>query len=226
MPAHRSSAEAEIRDAVVARLRVLRPDARIMHEINSCLGGNRIDVLAVSPADIVAVEIKSKKDKLDRLPAQIKAMQGVAHVAVSALHEKFCPENLGSLHYCDYERSGEFYRRDRPKEAGYSKVWAYAGVKAKTYRSYRTSLFRWDLPDVAVQKPLPADAIHILWSDELRWLCSKLRIDAPKRSNNQRLKNSIRWLATGGEVTRGICAALRRRECVEADSAISDEWRP
>ena len=34
MPAYRSSAEAEVRDAVVARLREIRPDARIMHEIN------------------------------------------------------------------------------------------------------------------------------------------------------------------------------------------------
>lgn len=226
MPAYRSSAETEIRTAVVARLRELRPAARIIHEINNCLGGNRLDLLAVSPAEIVAVEIKSKKDKLDRLPAQIEAMQGVAHVAVSALHEKFCPEKPGSLYYCDYERSGEFYRRDRPKEAGYSKVWAYAGVKAETYRISRHSLFRWDLPELAVQKPLPADAIHILWSEELRWLCSKLRIDAPKRANTQRLKNNIRWMATGGEVTRGICAALRRRDCIEADPIIDDEWRP
>ncbi|WP_278118673.1 hypothetical protein [Mesorhizobium sp. WSM4887] len=72
MPAYRSSAEAEIRDAAVARLRQRRPNARIIHEINvSSNGPNRIDVLAVDRAEIIACEVKSAKDKLDRLPAQL-----------------------------------------------------------------------------------------------------------------------------------------------------------
>ena len=65
MPAYRSEAEADVRDAVVARLRTIRPDARIMHEVNcSLFGPNRIDVIAVSPQEIISVEVKSAKDKL------------------------------------------------------------------------------------------------------------------------------------------------------------------
>lgn len=224
MPAYRSSAEAEIRTAVVEKLRDYRPEARIIHEINTCLGGNRIDVLAVSPADIVAVEIKSKKDKLDRLKDQIEAMRGVAHCVVAALHEKFCPEKVSNQHYYDYERSGAFYRRDRPDEAMFSKVWAYAGVKAETYSTRRHSLFRWELSDPALQNPLPGDALHMLWADELHWLCSRLGLNVPKRSTKYFMVTNIRWNATGRDITRGVCAALRRRRCIEADPVIEDDW--
>lgn len=71
MPAYRSEAEREVREAVVARLRLIRPDARIINEINASAFGNRIDVMAVSRTEIISVEIKSKKDKLSRLPKQI-----------------------------------------------------------------------------------------------------------------------------------------------------------
>src|SRR6056297_3623333 len=92
MPAARSEAEAEIRDAVVAKLRRTRPDARIIHEINMAGGTNRADVMAVSPAEIITVEIKSEKDKLDRLPDQIATMRKCSHITVAALHRKFMPE--------------------------------------------------------------------------------------------------------------------------------------
>lgn len=89
MPARRSDAEGEIRTDVVAWLRASRPLSRIIHEINVCEGGNRIDVIAVGAAEIIAVEIKSELDKLDRAPAQITAMRGVAHHVYTALHKRF-----------------------------------------------------------------------------------------------------------------------------------------
>ncbi|WP_292173967.1 hypothetical protein [Mesorhizobium sp.] len=85
MPAYRSSAEADIRDAAVAKIRQRRPNARIIHEINvSSHGPNRIDVLAVDRAEIIACEVKSAKDKLDRLPAQVASMFGAAHHVIAA----------------------------------------------------------------------------------------------------------------------------------------------
>lgn len=92
MPAARSEAETEIRDRVVTKLRRARPEARIIHEINIGGGKNRADVMAVSPAEIITVEIKSEKDKLDRLPAQIKTMRQCSHITIAALHRKFMPE--------------------------------------------------------------------------------------------------------------------------------------
>lgn len=42
MPAYRSEAEGEVRQAVVEYLRIQRPNARIIHEINSSYGGRRV----------------------------------------------------------------------------------------------------------------------------------------------------------------------------------------
>ena len=92
MPAYRSDAEGEIRDAVVQKLRMIRPNARIMHEINILNGVNRVDVMAVDVAEIISVEIKSEKDKLARLADQMAAMRRVLQVAVAAADRKISAE--------------------------------------------------------------------------------------------------------------------------------------
>lgn len=93
MPAYRSDAEAEVRDAVVSRLRAIRPVARITHEVNCAVWGpNRIDVVAVSLSEIISIEVKSARDKLTRLPAQSESMRGMSHHVIAALHEKFLVE--------------------------------------------------------------------------------------------------------------------------------------
>lgn len=57
-----------MRDKVEAWGRLRWPDARVVHELvcSDC----RIDVAFVRPEDLIAVEIKSSKDKLDRLEKQ------------------------------------------------------------------------------------------------------------------------------------------------------------
>lgn len=68
-----SNAEERIRAKVVALLRHLYPDARIIHELDlQC--GVRVDLAAVTPAEIILAEIKSERDTLTRLPRQAKAM--------------------------------------------------------------------------------------------------------------------------------------------------------
>ena len=157
MPAYRSSAEAEIRDAVVARIREQRPNARIIHEINvSTYGPNRIDLIAVDAAEIIAVEIKSAKDKLDRLPAQIEAMKRVAHHVIYAIHEKFLVEYPTNRHVAHYERDGAFYMRDLPEPYRYShrgEAWIYPEGRKPVGVS--GAAHGWRFPDMAPQTPLP-----------------------------------------------------------------------
>lgn len=219
MPAYRSSAEAEIRDAVTARLREQRPNARIIHEINvSSYGPNRIDVLAVDVAEIIAVEIKSAKDKLDRLPAQLAAMQAVAHHAIFAIHEKFLVEYRTNPHVAHYERDGVHYILDLPEPFRYSsrsEAWIYPeGQKPVGVSS---AAHRWRFPDSVPQTPLPPGALGLLWSEELRWLCRKFNLSVGKRPNMQFMSNALRWHCNGRELTQGVCLALRTRECIEAD---------
>lgn len=226
MPAYRSSAEADVRTAVVDRLRQRRPDARIIHEINvSTYGPNRIDVLAVSPAEIIAVEIKSAKDKLDRLPKQIESMKGCAHHVIAALHEKFLVEKETGPHAAHFERDGKFYLKTLPDGMShYSSrlsYWVFPELRRALPSASHDFLERWQMPPQQFEAALPAGAINLLWRDELAWLCGSLGIAAGRRSTMPEMVAALRWHCNGRELTKGICAALRRRGCVEADPAVA-----
>lgn len=207
MPAYRSAAEAEIREAVVSKIRMERPGYRIIHEINARDFGNRIDVLAVGPAEIIAVEIKSEKDKLDRLPAQIAAMRGAAHHTIAAIHEKF----LVPAPWAKGDKTVQ-----EPAEARGATVWAYP--ETNVGRTFGCA--KWGFPRQAVTEPLPGDAIHMLWRAELHELCNRLYVSLGKRPNMAQMVNALRWNCTGSELTKGICTMLRARKCIEADPEI------
>ncbi|MEP9389629.1 NERD domain-containing protein [Mesorhizobium sp. KR9-304] len=225
MPAYRSQAEADIRDAVVARIRERRPQARIIHEINvSTYGPNRIDLIAVDRAEIIAVEIKSEKDKLDRLPAQMTAMKAVAHHGVAALHEKFLVEQVTNQWSAHCERDGAFYMRTLPDGLKYSdSAWVYPERRRAMPGADHDHLASWRFPPQNLDTALPWDALDLLWRAELYELCGALRISANSRSTMTDMSRQLRWLCTGRELTRGICALLRARRCIEADPAIEGE---
>lgn len=205
MPAYRSSAEADIRAPVVAHLRLMVPGCRIIHEINAASFGNRIDVLAVGDARMVAVEIKSAKDKLDRLPDQVKAMKTVTREVFAAIHEKF----LHVQHSLVYP----------PDEARGSLVWVYPRTRRVGHvdcsEEWRIK-DRWQKSMVC----LPPGAINMLWREELHNI---LRVIGESRFSKLDMGESIdriRWRMTGEQTTKAICAALRARDCKEADPPI------
>jgi hypothetical protein len=225
MPAYRSDAEGEVRTAVVERLRQIRPTARIMHEVNACAFGNRIDVLAVDRAEIIAVEIKSAKDKLDRLPDQLKAMKGCAHHVIAALHEKFLvPREVGA-HAAHYERDGKFYVGEAPRELGWGyDPWIYPLRRRCIDPSWRhDGISAWGDPGPTIQVPLPSSALDMLWRDELLEMCGRFGVCVPKRPTMSHMLPALRWQLSGRDLTLGICAALRARKCIEADAPV--EWR-
>jgi hypothetical protein len=226
MPAYRSSAEADVRDAVVARLRQSRPEARIIHEINcSTYGPTRIDVLAVSPDEIIAVEVKSAKDKLDRLPKQIASMKGCAHHVIAALHQKFLVEKSTNKWAAHFERDGHFYLRAVPPdiEASGVSVWIFPETRRAMMGVVEGGfdhMASWQMPQRRFDNALPGSAIDILWRDEMAWLCGKLGIATGRRSTMTDMAAALRWNCSGRELTKGVCAALRSRHCVEADPII------
>lgn len=223
MPAHRSTCEADVRDAAVARLRVIRPTGRIIHEIqNACNGPNRIDLLCVTASEVIAVEVKSAKDKLDRLPQQIKAMTGSAHHVIAALHEKHLISN--EKYYSNHVKfHGECRPRiahllNPPDEARGAEVWAWPEAGAERNRTYGCA--RWQEPKQAIMTPLPHAALDMLWQAELWQLCGELGILSRKANTRPVMMTQIRWAATGADITKGICRVLRRRKCCEADPPI------
>lgn len=214
MPAYRSPVEAEIRDPVVARLRELMPAARIIHEIQSaCQGPTRIDVLAVTPDRIAAVEIKSSRDKLDRLPAQLEAMQRCAHHPIVALHAKH-------FEVTETPRAGTWV--SAPKAAGYGVVWGFDLPQARGAEQYQ----RHEIHDRFAKWRAcpPAGAVDMLWRDELRAIVA--RRDLSSRTSKLTIPELIDllcWNLTGADVTREVCAALRARRCPEADPEMFDQ---
>ena len=191
MPAYRSDAEGEVRQAVVKRLRQIRPSARIMHEVNVSSFGNRVDVLAVDRAEIIAVEIKSAKDKLDRLKDQVAGMKRCAHHVVAAVHEKFD-------------------QREVRERLGYSNsLWWFPGDPQY-----------WQEPPAWPTIPLPSAALDMLWRDELLTMCGKYSVCVGKRPTMGHMIPALRWQLSGRDLTLGICAALRARRCIEADDHI------
>lgn len=67
---HSSPEEWAMREAVMAWGRKRWPDVRVLHEL--VLGERRIDLLFVAHHDLVAVELKSSRDRLDRLDGQLR----------------------------------------------------------------------------------------------------------------------------------------------------------
>ena len=211
MPAYRSAAEADIREPVVSRLRELLPNARIIHEIQSaCQGPTRIDVLAVTPDRIAAVEIKSSKDKLDRLPAQLSAMRGCAHHPIVALHRKFFAVK-------ETPNAGTWI--NAPEEAGYGVIWGFDLPHVHAAEQYiRHDLQgRWQKWMVCP----PPGAVKMLWREELREIASRRTLHrSTSRLTIPELIDVLTWNLTGAQITGEVCAALRARKCVEADPEI------
>ncbi|NOU05345.1 MAG: NERD domain-containing protein [Hyphomicrobiaceae bacterium] len=210
----RSDAETEIRTAVVERLRLLRPNARICHEVNSgSFGPNRFDVVAVDEAEIIAVEIKSAKDKMDRAPKQIKSMLAVAHHTIIAIHECHLIEQETNVHAAGYCRTdGKHYLLEPPPEAAGATVWVYPERWRSPFGENG-----WKSPELRHQRALQSGALHLLWRAELATLCDELLVSRGPRSTMPQMINALWWHANGHELTRGICRALRRRKFAEAD---------
>ncbi len=195
MPAYRSSDEADVRNAIVAKLRSLRPKARIIHEINDG-GSNRFDLLAVTETEIIACEIKSKKDTLDLFPAQQKAMNAMAHQTIVGFHEKHSEGIKGIAKFT-------------------TKQWAFPEPDGDWF-------CKWNLDTESLQTTVPPAALNAIWKDELLQMCSRFRISATSRSRCTDMRRDLAWFLTGKELTLGVCAALRTRNCVEADPPIPD----
>ncbi len=210
MPAYRSSDEAEVRDAAVSRLRSLRPTARIIHEINNgCI--NRVDVLAVSKTEIIALEVKSKKDTLDLLDGQIKGMSLIAHHTILAVHESLLDEVVTNQWAARAERDGAFYRRVSPVLSGRrAELWVYPELPRDQWRG----------PNDTLNEVLPASALEMIWKDELITLCHHNRLPTNTRTRAYDMRRMLLWNCSGRDLVTGICATLRARNCIEADPAI------
>lgn len=223
-----SAAEREIREAVVMRLRELMPSARIIHELNVAgQGSNRIDVAAVAQHAIVAVEIKSERDKLDRLEEQWRAFGACCHKVIVAAHRKhfkewradwWGAETLSVLHLNHPLFYGEksYWRHDED-------VWLYP----RPARGQPPLGSVWTMPREiglsdagAPTQPRASAMLGMLWASELRTECARHGITFDSRTNMSHLVGTMVWHMTGREICAAVCRQLRSRNFAEADPAI------
>jgi hypothetical protein len=186
-----SEAERYLRGLAVTRLRLLMPEARIVHELNVETGQCRVDLAAIAPDRLVFVEVKSRKDKLDRLPEQCRVFKPACHrLAVVYASEKW---DVGTIY--------------RATDYGCD-VWPEDGF------------LRWSLGS-GFHPPSTSAMLNLLWADELRDEASRAGFQPHKRESRSPLMHRLWSGLTGTEIVAAVCRQLRGRPFAEGDPAVA-----
>lgn len=226
----RSSAEVEIRDAVVARFRELWPGGRIVHEMNVDEGVNRVDVASITRDQLVMCEIKSERDKPLRLADQLHAFGPCCHALVAAAHESW------------FQSPGSRPKAVRRRVRGSNEIHSYTIDKALAspmadllgqfphwnvveweFPEPADSYRRWAVQPYQLHCPWPERLLHLLWREELYSACIEHRINAGSRATRS---DMVRWMLkalAGPAIEAAVCRQLRQRTFAEADAPIIDE---
>lgn len=198
-----SQSERDIRDAVVARARQLWPGARIIHELNVEHGSTRADVAAVTPDQLILFEIKSERDKLHRLSAQLRSFGPVAHAVIVAAHEKWCGGS--TLPNGDVGPIIGF--------AGHGELWRYPEPEGKFGLRY------WHEPHT-FHRPWAHRMLRLLWTDELRHVAAESGVKTTGTTPGYKLADQLALHLPGRDVELAVCRALRQRQFAEADAPV------
>lgn len=227
-----SEAEERIRVKAEAWLRQRCPDARIIHELVLEQGGSRIDLAAVTPDMIVAVEIKSERDVLDRLKHQLEAALKVAdHVVLAAspckvakladLHARFCYDEPWVE---DRDKSGNLISTRPAENPKYVGPWPQrVRVLVEVEDEFLIDPdFRLPFPRPQ-RNPIgsprrdlsPYNRLCMLWASELQAISNLA-------SKREVCASHVVETMTGGDIRRAVCAALRQRKFPRADPPVSE----
>jgi hypothetical protein len=216
-PANRSDEELQMRALCVPELRKRYPTARIIHELPLRYSTNRIDLAAVTESEIVSVEIKSSRDVMDRLEAQLRAFKPVSARVIAALAPRWNEQlpmleqkaKFGTSYSFQYTETQQIIRR-----VGGVEIWtvdaAAAAVSVTEHGPYRA------------RKPWLAEMLDMLHVSELVAIADRHRIVVPKRPVHYNLKSDLVDLLQGREVVAAVCRALRARDafCDGTDAPI------
>jgi hypothetical protein len=194
-----SSAEREIRDAIVQWAHTNEPLARVVHELNVAgTGSNRADLALVFPDILVLVEIKSERDTLKRLRDQFDAFTACSHALVIAAHE--CHFEGDSLKGCDWMT---YSHRDH--------LWRYP-----------VPSIGWDLDRYRVRRePGAHPFLELLWTSELTEEMERHRLFTGTGSSARwHMIHTMTLGLTGRQIREAVCRQLRKRAFAEADAPI------
>ncbi len=206
-----STSEERLRALAVAALRVARPGARIVHELNmEGQGSIRLDLAAVDADHLILVEIKSEKDVLKRLKDQLAAAQNVANEVWLVITIKHAEAILAAADYKTgfLEGDAELYtllRRTRILiENTQGELQVLTAGRFTVYDGHNL------LPD-------PRKLFAVLWSIEM-W-GALMHLGAGRSTMSVMTRFAVEEL-TGAQIRRAVCAALRSRPFARADAPI------
>ncbi|MTJ93865.1 MAG: hypothetical protein F8N36_13555 [Desulfovibrio sp.] len=224
---NRSAEELEMRALVAAELRKQYPAARIVHEMPLRYSTNRLDLAAITPSQIVAVEIKSSKDVLSRLEAQLRAFGPVCSKIIVALapcwnealphiEEEHPPKTArdgqilspGWKSYRQQYTEAQATIRDARQRFSWIETWtadAATGAIAVTEAGYRENPWPWH-----------GEMLHILRVSELREIAEQYGIAS--RTVHKELVMACCQNMTGQQIIAAVCRSLRLREGFAAGS--------
>jgi hypothetical protein len=217
-PTNRSDEEMAMRALIVPELRKRYPTARIIHELPVRYSTNRIDLAAVTESEIVSVEIKSSKDVMYRLEAQLRAFKPICSRIIAALaprwNEQLPP--VKSVPYPGVHHSRPQYTETQEiiRRVGGVEIWTVdAGASAITVTAgdyYRP------------RKPWLAQMLDMLHVAELTEIAAHHQVCVHKRPNHLTLVSELVDMLQGREVVAAVCRALRARDafCDGTDAPI------
>lgn len=217
---NRSSEEMQMRALIAPHLRSAYPGSRIIHELPLRYSTSRIDMAAVLPDKIVSVEIKSSKDTLSRLHAQLLGFAPICDRVVVALAPRW-NEQLP-----DKREAREWGWSSSPQYTEAQQI-----VRDLPYRHIAIWTVDHETGDVTPTKPcndlrLPwfAELLDVLHVAELLEVAQLHRISVARRPTHEHLVGQCAELMTGREIRRAVCRALRARSgfAKESDPPILD----
>lgn len=220
MSVNRSSEEIKMRALIVPELRRLYPSARIIHELSLRYSTNRIDLAAVTPDQIVSVEIKSSRDVTDRLEAQVRGFLPISSKVIVALAPKW---NEG-LEPDRFERTDAKGRRITHIAS------RYTDTQALIRRIGDPTIETWTVDAEAglitvtapggyrPQMPWLSRMLDLLHVSELVDIAGRHRCWQGKRPVHLDLVRACVEMMTGREIVAAVCGALRSRDAFAKES--------
>ena len=208
--------EERLRVKAEAAMRAAYPDARIIHEL--VIGQCRLDLAAVTPDRLHVGEIKSDRDKLDRLGAQIAAALTVADdvwLFAGAKH-RAAVAHLGQRQLMDQivkVKWGTTYARNPDYLADLGQAHIVFETEDGLDRP------QWDFRP-GYRPHVPHHLLWLLWKAELLDACHRYRFAADTRSTCSVMARQLADGLTGNEVRAATCTALRSRPFPRADAPL------
>lgn len=200
----RAESELKLRNAIEAFCRERWPAARVVHELVMGAREVRADVVAIGDSHVAAFEVKGYGDTTVRMLHQVGMYQ-------------LCVPEVWMVCGDKHAEDANLIRHLLPSVG----LIVGRGLMPNKY-----SEIPWEGLDVAAEAvprpPVPEMMLEMLWADELRGACQRLRISADTRSTRPQMIRELLAKASVEELQRETCTALRGRDAVwRADSPVA-----